>query len=33
MPLLSDQFEPVDTRIVKSIGQWGKFRKPARAAT
>ena len=25
-------FEPVDTRIVKLIGQWGKFRKPARAA-
>jgi 2-polyprenyl-3-methyl-5-hydroxy-6-metoxy-1,4-benzoquinol methylase len=26
-------FEPVDTRIVKLIGQWGKFRKPLRAST
>jgi 2-polyprenyl-3-methyl-5-hydroxy-6-metoxy-1,4-benzoquinol methylase len=25
-------FEPVDTRIVKLIGQWGKFRKPLRAS-
>ena len=25
-------FEPVDTRIVKLIGQWGKFRKPAVSA-
>jgi 2-polyprenyl-3-methyl-5-hydroxy-6-metoxy-1,4-benzoquinol methylase len=24
-------FEPVDTRVVKLIGQWGKFRKPATA--
>jgi len=24
-------FEPVDTRVVKLIGQWGKFRKPAPA--
>jgi len=25
-------FEPVDTRIVKLIGQWGKFRKPVAGA-
>jgi SAM-dependent methyltransferase len=26
-------FEPVETRTVKLIGQWGKFRKPSRRAS